>query len=58
MSFMSGFNLIDSPYAHVSVLPSKVTVGNVFIFNGFFQISESLFDIRTIKLLDIIDESC
>ena len=41
VSVMSGFDLIDSPDAHVRVLPCEVTVSDVFIFNGLLQICES-----------------
>ena len=55
---MSGFDLIDPPDAHVGVLPCKVAVHNVIIFNGLFQISQCRLDVRSIESLDLADQSC
>ena len=41
VSLVSSPDLIDSPDAHVGVLPCEVTVRDVISFNGLLQISES-----------------
>jgi hypothetical protein len=55
---MSGFDLIDSPDAHVGVLPCKVTVSDVFIFNWLLQVSQSRLYVCSIESLDLINQGC
>ncbi len=59
MSVVSSPDLIDSPDAHVGVLPCEVTVRDVISFNGLLQISESWFYVCTgIKSLDLVYQGC